>query len=157
MLLVRVKYERHRTLHCEGELTEQVVEQHTLVLHRGNDALSVVARTGLEVRREAIEWTDECPNSAWEGFRWCGTIDVHYRDCVSIALVNQVRGLRFVHNRAVAQTISRMFSRWFTIVRMLSDTTVSGGISRGAFESVSGNGLMSFGSDTVASTLHHET
>ena len=43
------------------------------------------------------------------------------------------------------------------MVRKLRDTTVSGGVSFGASSSVSANGLMSFGSETVASTLHHET
>lgn len=58
---------------------------------------------------------------------------------------------------AVAQTISRIFSWWFTMVRILKLTTVSGGVSIGAFGSVSARGLISFGSDTVASILHHDT
>lgn len=59
--------------------------------------------------------------------------------------------------RAVAQTISRLFSLWFTIVRRVSDMTVRGGVSLGARSLVSGKGLTSFGSATVASNLHHET
>jgi hypothetical protein len=50
-----------------------------------------------------------------------------------------------------------LFSLWFTIVRSVSDMTVSGGVSRGAAASVSLNGLKSFGSATVASNLHQET
>lgn len=43
------------------------------------------------------------------------------------------------------------------MVRKLRLMTVRGGTSFGALGSVSGNGLMSFGSETVASILHQET
>lgn len=64
--------------------------------------------------------------------------------------------LRFDHVRAVTQTISRLFSWWLTIVLTLMLMTFNGGISLGASASVSGKGLMSFGSFTVASNLHQE-
>jgi hypothetical protein len=57
----------------------------------------------------------------------------------------------------VAQTISRLFSLWFTIVRKVRDMTVRGGVSLGAVASVSEKGLMSFGSATEASNLHQDT
>ena len=65
--------------------------------------------------------------------------------------------LLFDHILAVAQTISRIFSWWLTIVRILRLAIVRGGISLGAFGSVSANGLISFGSSTVTSNLHQET
>lgn len=43
------------------------------------------------------------------------------------------------------------------MVRTLKLIIVSGGTSFGASASVSRNGLMSFGSETVASTLHQDT
>lgn len=43
------------------------------------------------------------------------------------------------------------------MVRVLRLITVNGGTSFGAVASVSGKGLMSFESVTVASTLHHDT
>ena len=64
---------------------------------------------------------------------------------------------RLCHILAVAHTISRLFCAWFTIVRTLRLITVSGGVSFGAWWSVSGKGLMSLGSETVASNLHQET
>jgi len=42
-------------------------------------------------------------------------------------------------------------------VRMLRLAIVRGGVSLGAFGSVSANGLISFGSSTVTSNLHQET
>jgi hypothetical protein len=63
----------------------------------------------------------------------------------------------FDHILAVAHTTSRIFSWWLTIVRMLRLAIVKGGVSLGAFGSVSAKGLMSFGSVTVTSNLHQET
>ena len=67
------------------------------------------------------------------------------------------RGSLLCQILAVEQTISRLFSLWLTIVLTLKLITVNGGTSFGASASVSANGLISFGSDTVASSLHHET
>ena len=60
----------------------------------------------------------------------------------------------FDHVRALAQTISLLFSLWFTIVLTLKLMLVSGGVSFGAVGADSGIGFMSFGSSTVASNLH---
>jgi hypothetical protein len=57
---------------------------------------------------------------------------------------------------AVAQTTSRLFSLWFTMVLTLKLIMVNGGTSFGASGSVSEKGLVSLGSDTVASSLHQE-
>jgi hypothetical protein len=63
----------------------------------------------------------------------------------------------FDHILAVAHTISRMFSSWLTMVRILRLAIVRGGVSLGAFWSVSAKGLIFFGSVTVTSNLHQDT
>jgi hypothetical protein len=137
-------------------LTEKACKQHALVPLRGDYTTTVRSSSVLKVRWETIEWSDEGMHGARQLIRWRCVLDVHCRLSI-IENRDEAKHLRLAQIRAVAQTTSRLFSLWFTIVRRVIDMAVMGGVSLGAWSSFSAKGLMSFGSETVASNLHHDT
>lgn len=67
------------------------------------------------------------------------------------------KNVLLAHVLVEIHTTSRLFCLWFTMVLTLRLITVRGGVSFGAVMSDSEHGLMSLGSETVTSNLHHET
>lgn len=62
----------------------------------------------------------------------------------------------FSHLRALAHTISRLFSLWLTMVLTDKLRMLRRGISFGALLSLSLNGLTHFGEGTLTSSLHQD-